>query len=181
MSDFNFFEHAVVEKAEGKQKTSKLLCRLGLLAVCAVLFIIPLIIFAALAIISFILDAAIIFFFWKYFDRENVYTIEGSTITFSRTRGGFFGDKAGKKKVFDVMIKDFREIAPRTAEADAQLQADGYTKVYMFAPHSTSADQYYATFEQNGQKCVVYFQAVEKSLKLLKYYNSNTIVTVVSH
>ena len=98
MSDFNYFEHAVVEKAEGKQKTSKLLGRLGLLAGCVVLFVIPLIIFAALAIISFILDAAIIFFFWKYFDRENVYTIEGSTITFSRTRGGFFGEKAGKKK-----------------------------------------------------------------------------------
>ena len=43
-----------------------------------------------------------------------------------------------------------------------------------------SVDQYYATFEQNGEKCVVYFQAVEKSLSLLRYYNKNTVVTVVS-
>ena len=36
------------------------------------------------------------------------------------------------------------------------------------------------TFEQNGETCVVYFQAVEKSLSLLRYYNKNTVVTVVS-
>ena len=65
-------------------------------------------------------------------------------------------------------------------ELRAKIKADGYNKVYMFAPHSKSVDQYYATFELNGEKCVVYFQAVEKSLSLLRYYNKNTIVTVVS-
>jgi hypothetical protein len=85
------------------------------------------------------------------------------------------------KEILKVVIKDFREIAPRTAESDAKIKAEGYNKVYMFAPSTNSEDQYYGIFEQNGEKCVVYFQAVEKSLKLLSYYNkANTVVTVVS-
>ena len=50
----------------------------------------------------------------------------------------------------------------------------------MFASHSTAEDQYYATFEENGKKCVVYFEATEKTLKLLRYYNPVTVVTKVS-
>ena len=177
MSDFNFFEHSVEEKAEGKRKSSILLGRLAALAVYAGIIGALLAIFAPLAIIPVVL-LPIFLTIWKWFKCELKYVIEGGSIAFYRIHHG--SKKAQPPKDLEVVIKDFHEVAPRTAESDAKIKADGYNKVYMFAPHSTSEDQYYATFEQNGEKCVVYFQAVEKSLKLLRYYNANTIVTVVS-
>ncbi len=175
MSDFNFFEHSVEEKSEGQRKMIKILGRIGLLAIVIGFVTVCLMTFAPLAILAMVM-LPVILTLWKKFNCELKYVIEGATISFYRV---YFASKK-PKKMLEVMIKDFREVAPRTAESDAKIKAEGYNKVYMYAPHSTSEDQYYATFEQNGEKCVVYFQAVEKSLKLLRYYNSNTIVTVVS-
>ena len=175
MSDFNFFEHSVEEKAEGKRKTVKILGRTGLLAVVIGFVVACLATFAPLAILAMVMLPVIITL-WKKFNCEFKYVIEGASMSFFSV---YFASKK-PKKMLEVMIKDFREIAPRTAESDAKIKAEGYNKVYMFAPATNSVDQYYATFEQNGEKCVVYFQAVEKSLSLLRYYNKNTVVTVVS-
>lgn len=175
MSDFNFFEHSVEEKAEGKRKTVKILGRAGLLAVVIGFVVACLATFAPLAILAMVMLPVIITL-WKKFNCEFKYVIEGASMSFFYV---YFASKK-PKKMLEVMIKDFREIAPRTAESDAKIKAEGYNKVYMFAPATNSVDQYYATFEQNGEKCVVYFQAVEKSLSLLRYYNKNTVVTVVS-
>ena len=97
-------------------------------------------------------------------------------MTFTRIYGGM-----KRKKILDLTIKDFRECAPRTAESDAKLKARGdVAKTYSFSSHSTAVDQYYALFERDGQLCVVYFEATEKTLKILRYYNPVTVVTKVS-
>ena len=178
MSDFNSFEHTVDEKAEGQRRMSIILGRLLALGIYAGIIGALLAIFAPLAIVPIVV-LPIFLTIWKWFKCDLKYVIEGASISFYRLHHG--SRKARPAKDLEVIIKDFHEVAPRTAESDAKIKADGYTKVYMYAPHSTSTDQYYATFEQNGQKCVVYFQAVEKSLKLLKYYNAKTIVTQVAH
>ena len=175
MSDFNFFEHSVAEKAEGKRRTVKILGRVGLLAVILAFVIVCFATFPPLAILAMVL-LPVILTLWKKFNCDFKYVIEGAAITFYYV---YFASKK-PKEILKVVIKDFHEIAPRTAESDAKIKAEGYNKVYMFASSTGAADQYYATFEQNGEKCVVYFEAVEKSLSLLRYYNKNTIVTVVS-
>ena len=174
MSEFNTFEFVVDEKAEGKRKLTKFLGRMGLIAIIVAWVIFSFMTYPGFAILALVY-LGLVLYFWKIFNCELEYSMTSGQMTFSRIYGGL-----KRKKVLDVTIKDFREVAPRTAESDAQIKADGYNKVYMFAPATNSEDQYYATFEQNGEKCVVYFQAVEKSLKLLRYYNSKTIVTVVS-
>ena len=176
MSDFNFFEHSVAEKAEGKRKTTKILGRAGLLVIVIGFVVACLATFAPLAILAMVMLPVIITL-WKKFNCEFKYVIEGASMKFFYV---YFASKK-PKQILEVVIKDFHKIAPRTAESDAEIKAAGYNKVYMFASSTGAADQYYATFEQNGEKCVVYFEAVEKSLKLLSYYNkANTVVTVVS-
>ena len=176
MSDFNFFEHSVAEKAEGKRKLVKALGRFALIGIVvayvAVTFIINM---PMLAIIAMVM-LPVILTLWKRFNCDFKYVIEGASMTFYYV---YFASKK-PKEILKVVIKDFHEVAPRTAESDEKIKADGYNKVYMFASSTKAADQYYATFEQNGEKCVVYFEAVEKSLSLLRYYNKNTVVTVVS-
>ena len=175
MSDFNTFEFVVDERAEGKRKTVKFLGRFALLAFIGAFVAFTFIIRMPMLAILPLLLLGLVLYFWKIFNCELEYSITSGIMTFSRIYGGM-----KRKKVLEVTIKDFREIAPRTPESDAELKARGVSKTYMFASHSTAEDQDYATFEENGQLCVVYFEATEKTLKLLRYYNHTTVVTKVS-
>ena len=175
MSDFNTFEFVVDERAEGKRKLIKLLGRFALLAFIGAFVAVTFIIRMPMLAILPLLLLGVVLYFWKIFNCELEYSMVSGIMTFSRIYGS-----RKRTKVLEVTIKDFREIAPRTAESDAKLKAQGVSKTYMFSSHSTAIDQYYATFEENGRLCVVYFEATEKTLKLLRYYNPVTVVTKVS-
>lgn len=175
MSDFNTFEFVVDERAEGKRKLIKFLGRFALLAFIGAFVAVTFIIRMPMLAILPLLLLGVVLYFWKIFNCELEYSMTSGIMTFSRIYGGL-----KRKKVLELTIKDFRGIAPRTAESDAKLKAQGVAKTYMFASHSTAEDQYYATFEENGRLCVVYFEATEKTLKLLRYYNPVTVVTKVS-
>ncbi len=174
MSEFNTFEFVVDERAEGKRKTAKFLGRFGLLTFIAVWVIVSLCTIFYLAVLPLAL-LGVVLYFWKLFNCELEYSMTSGIMTFSRIYGGM-----KRKKVLEVFIKDMREIAPRTPESDAKLKARGIAKFYSFSSHSTADDQYYALFEQDGNLCVVYFEATEKTLKILRYYNPVTVVTKVS-
>ncbi len=174
MSDFNTFEFVVDERAEGKRKALKFWGRFGLLAFVTIWVVVSLCTIFYLAVLP-LAFLGLVLYFWKIFNCELEYSMVSGIMTFSRIYGGI-----KRKKILEVTIKDFRECAPRTAESDARLKAQGIERTFMFASHSTADDQYYATFEENGKKCVVYFEATEKTLKLLRYYNPATVVTKVS-
>ena len=174
MSDFNTFEFVVDERPEGKRKAIKFWGRFGLIAFIAAWVIVSLCTIFYLAVLPLAM-LGVVLYFWKIFNCELEYSMVSGIMTFSRIYGS-----RKRTKVLEVTIKDFRGIAPRTAESDAKLKAQGVAKTYMFASHSTAEDQYYATFEENGILCVVYFEATEKTLKILRYYNPVTVVTKVS-
>ena len=175
MSDFNTFEFVVDERPEGKRKAMKFWGRFGLIAFISAWVIVSLCTIFYLAVLPLAM-LGVVLYFWKIFNCELEYSMTSGQMTFCRIYGGL-----KRKKILDLTIKDFREIAPRTAESDAKLKARGnIAKYYSFSSHSTAEDQYYALFEQDGNLCVVYFEAPEKTLKILRYYNPTTVVTKVS-
>ena len=174
MSEFNTFEFVVDERPEGSRKALKFWGRFGLLAFVTIWVVISLCTIFYLAVLP-LAFLGVVLYFWKLFNCELEYSMTSGIMTFSRIYGGM-----KRKKVLELFIKDMREIAPRTPESDARLSARGIAKSYSFSSHSTADDQYYALFEQDGQLCVVYFEATEKTLKLLRYYNPGTVVTKVS-
>lgn len=174
MSEFNTFEFVVDERPEGSRKALKFWGRFGLLAFITIWVIVSLCTIFYLAVLP-LAFLGVVLYFWKIFNCELEYSMTSGQMTFSRIYGGM-----KRKKVLEVFIKDMREIAPRTPESDAKLAGRGISKTYMFASHSTADDQYYAVFEQDGNLCVVYFEATEKTLKILRYYNPVTVVTKVS-
>ena len=175
MSEFNTFEFVVDERPEGGRKALKFWGRFGLLAFITAWVVVSLCTIFYLAVLP-LAFLGVVLYFWKLFNCELEYSMTSGMMTFSRIYGGM-----KRKKVLDVVIKDFRECAPRTPESDAKLRArNDVTKFYSFSSHSTARDQYYALFEQDGTLCVVYFEATEKSLKILRYYNPVTVVTKVS-
>ena len=175
MSEFNTFEFVVDERPEGGRKAKRFFGRLGLLSVIAAWVIFSFLTYPGFAILALVL-LGVVLYFWKIFNCELEYSMTSGIMTFSRIYGGM-----KRKKVLDLVIKDFREIAPRTPESDAKLRARGdIAKFYSFSSHSTADEQYYALFEDDGNLCVVYFEATEKTIKILRYYNPVTVVTKVS-
>ena len=174
MSEFNTFEFVVDERPEGSRKALKFWGRFGLLAFVTIWVVISLCTIFYLAVLP-LAFLGVVLYFWKLFNCELEYSMTSGVMTFSRIYGGM-----KRKKVLELFIKDMREIAPRTPESDAKLSQRGIAKTYSFSSHSTAEDQYYALFEQDGQLCAVYFEATEKTLKILRYYNPATVVTKVS-
>ena len=175
MSEFNTFEFVVDERPEGGRKALKFWGRFGLLAFVGAWVIVSFCTIFYLAVLP-LAFLGVVLYFWKIFNCELEYSMTSGIMTFSRIYGGM-----KRKKVLELFVKDMREIAPRTAESDARLHARGdVAKFYSFSSHSTAPEQYYALFEKDGALCVVYFEATEKTLKILRYYNPVTVVTKVS-
>ena len=175
MSEFNTFEFVVDERPEGFRKLKKILGRTAVVATPILIAIILLLVkLFALAIIPLVL-LGVFMFFWKLFNVELEYSMTSGIMTFSRIYGGM-----KRKKMLEFTIKEAKEIAPRTPESDAKLASVGVDKVYSFVSHSTAPDQYYALVEVEGKTCVVYFEATQKTIKILRYYNPVTVVTAVS-
>ena len=106
MSDFNTFEFVVDERAEGKRKALKFWGRFSLLAFVTIWVIVSLCTIFYLAVLPLCL-LGLVLYFWKIFNCELEYSMVSGQMTFSRIYGGM-----KRKKILEVTIKDFREIAP---------------------------------------------------------------------
>ena len=167
VSEFNTFEFVVDERPEGGRKALKFWGRFSLLAFIGAFVAFTFAIRMPMLAVLPLGLLGVVLYFWKIFNCELEYSMTSGMMTFSRIYGGM-----KRKKVLDVIIKDFRECAPRTPESDARLKSrSDVTRFYSFSSHSTAQDQYYALFEQDDTLCVVYFEATEKTLKILRYYN----------
>ncbi len=175
MNEMNTFEFVVAEKSEGSAKAKKILGRIGLLSIVFGFVILCFVLQLYAVMILPLSLLGLVLYFWKIFNVELEYSMTSGIMTFSRINGGI-----RRKKVLEVMIKDFREVAPVTDGTMAHLNSLGVEKDYRFASSSYADDMYYATFEQNGKSCVVYFEATAKALKILRYYNPATVVTEVA-
>ena len=175
MNENSTYEFVVDERAQGSRLFKKILGRGGMLTLIAVFVIFT---FAsnipALAVFPLAM-LGVVLYFWKLFDVELEYSMTSGNITFTRVYGGRV-----RKMKLDLCIKDMQAIAPVTDTTPAELSSKGVEKTYMFASHTSAPDMYYAVFEQDGRKCVVYFEATGKALQIFRFYNMMTVITQVS-
>ena len=175
MNENSTYEFVVQEKSEGTRRLKKVLARGGMLTIITI-FVFGCFALNVPALAIFPLSLlGLVLYFWKFFDVELEYSMTSGYITFTR----IYGSRT-KKKVLDLCIKDMQAIAPVTDDTANVLNAKGVEKSYMFASHSTADDMYYAIFEKDGRKCVVYFEATQKALQIFRFYNMVTVVTQVS-
>lgn len=175
MNENNTFEFVVDEIAEGSRKAKKILGR-GIIIGIVVAFVVT-----CLAIKFFwgailpLVFLGVIMYLWKLFNVELEYSMTSGVMTFSRIAGG-----QRRKKVLEIFIKDMREIAPVTDDTMAHLNSLGVEQDYRFTSSSSADDMYYAIFDKDGKLSVVYFEATQKALQILRYYNPSTVMTQVS-
>ena len=174
----NYAEYTVEKKPEGKNLQKRIML-IGLyvlaLAVIALLISLTQGAGAVWGGVFFVLLVALVWFTWRLVKEERKYEVVNAKLKIQELNGSGKG-----KVVFENLVSEFTVIAPMTAEYEAQYKdAD---EVLDFRGDTKSPDSYFARLEKDGKSTVVCFEAINKMLKVMKFYNSKgTVVTVVRH
>ncbi len=175
MNEASTYEFVVAEIPEGRRLAFILLARIGILAAIGALLALCLLRgLYPLAIIPLAI-LGVFLYFWRIFNREMEYSITAGTMTFSYIMGGM-----RRKKVLELNIKEMKEIAPVTDDTMEHLIRLGVVKDYFFVSSASADDMYYAVFDDDGKRCVIYFEATERALSILYFYNHSTVRSAVS-
>lgn len=180
MNEFLTYEYSVTPPIKGKRRRLKILLIAAYIVYCAVLLLtvmtvgklfLPL--FALVPLTLWI----IIFFTWRYTNPEYEYSITSGVLTFARIFGG-----RSRQKVFEQTVKQMETIAPLSKTYSHKIDEYRPTRVYEGSSSHDSPDAYFALFEnENGERCVYYFEATDRALKVLRHYNVKTVVTDVRY
>ena len=114
----------------------------------------------------------IIFFTWRYVSVEYEYSLTGGVMTLSHIYGG-----RSRRRVAEIRIKSMSAVAP--------FEGEYITKAEQYAPEHTldftsdlqKPEVYYALYEtEDARRGILYFEATEQTLKILRYYNSAVVI-----
>lgn len=160
------FEYTVSKKVEGKYRLHRLLMILAYIVFGGAFFfglflahLYPLMAFSVLV------EWIAIYFTWRYVSIEYRYETLSGGIKFFTIYGG-----KTKREDLSLRIKDFDEIGAYNSDVAAR----SFDMKYSYLSSDSKQDAYYATFKNNdGKECIVLFEAIDRSLKIFKFYNSN--------
>ncbi len=118
-----------------------------------------------------------VYFTWPYFSVDYEYVLADGNIIFSTVYGG-----RKRKENFSVRISSFEKVAPFRSPEDTAISSFKPTKEFVaFASEKNPSDPYYALFkDEKGTKCIFFFEATNRTLRILKYYNPSVEMTTVS-
>ena len=167
----NQYEYIVKQKSEGVWKWRRIMM-IALYVVFNLAYLFAFLMTVPWAI-TFLpwLDLALIFFTWRYVSPEYEYSTLSGEIAFTTIWGG-----KTRKELFRINIRDFAKIAPYDEAAEAYVTAQKCTRDFRCMSSLYAPDLYYGIFTLGEDKCVVYFEATEKILKIMKYYNIGTVI-----
>lgn len=176
--EFNTYEYSAQQKSEGKFLVRKILMLLLYLAFTTaylvVIFVTRIIPLGALIPVFLWM---LIFFTWRYVKPDYKYEIATGMMTFSVK----YGNKKKGKTVTEFKVSTAEKILP-VATYGEEIAAFAPKKVYSALPSQNATDAYAALYtDQNGDRCVFYFVATEQALKLLRFYNSRTVVVKTAY
>ena len=173
MSEFSTYEYVVEQKIEGKWKIKKLGMLLLYVAFIAAWFFFGFWshLFPLLALMPITLWM-LVFFTWRYVKVEYEYSMTSGDAVFSNIYGS-----RSRKKIVEFRLKDCSLIAPLETHGHKVRDFEP-EKVYRALSSQKAQDAYFALFEKDGKRSVVYFEAMAKALKICRFYNA--FATVMS-
>ena len=119
----------------------------------------------------------LIFFTWRYVAVEYEYSFVSGSMTLNKILGG-----RARRKVLEVRIKELHMIAPYDGDYIKKAEEFKPEKSYDFVSSMQSPDLYFALFETpEGRRGIIYFEATKPALKILRYYNSDTVMSDVRY
>ena len=175
MTEFHEFDYTVTKKPEGQYRVKRMLM-IGLYVLFGFVYFFGLAaihLYPVMALIIFF-EWMLVFFTWRYVSIEYKYSIISGNMSFYEVYGG-----KKEKAILEKKVKSFTEIRPLKEAEKAELAGRKFAKTYSFIrSENEESDKYFVIFtEDDGCESIVYFEATQQTLKILKYYNSNTVVT----
>lgn len=168
------YEYVVSEKMTAAVKRKKILFVALYILWGAGLLIVGSIVKLILPLLAFIPISLwiLVYFTWRYTQVAYEYSFFGGEMKVNRLLG-----ERSRRKLAEVKIRDFEAIYVCNAKNDEKMKEISADKE-IFAASSKDAEGLSAVLwtDQDGQKTVLYFEADEKAVRILKYYNSNHIM-----
>ncbi|MBR5445533.1 MAG: hypothetical protein IKV57_05400 [Clostridia bacterium] len=177
-SNGNMAEYTVERKATGKYLKYKIAC-LALYAaivlgyLCTTVALSTYGVWVAIVIIPFVPLFIMLLrhYVWnRYVNVEYKYEIVSAYIHFYEVYG-----KQRQNKIYERLISEFTLIAPMTDEFKDKYENAEIVRDFRGRPDTPDA-YFMLAAEEDGKTSVVFFEAAEKTLKALKYYNSQNLV-----
>lgn len=172
-----FVNYGVAKKKEGKYSLFRILmlCAYALFVIGFAGFFIAMNILPIIAIVP-VLTYILVLATWRFVSIEYEYYILDGEFRMLK----LYGSKS-MRELCRVRVSAMKTIAPysgeyKVAADEVKIQNRIESVSSMDAP-----DVYYAIFEDGGEECVVFFEVIEKTLKALKYYNSEVIAGKTTH
>ncbi len=169
----NYAEYTVEKKAEGAHGRKGLtliliyviFCLGGLVTFVGILKLWP--VGAIIPLLTYILWGLT----WRYAQLEHHYEVANAKFRISNIYG-----RKRKETIFENLVSEFELIAPMTDEYKEKFEnAD---EILDYRGSKKSSDSYFARLTKDGKTTVIYFEAINKMLKVMRFYNSKgTVVT----
>ena len=174
----NRVEYCVVKKYEGVYKHAR-----NLMIIAYVMFpIVGIVVIAATPLAAFVIWFIALFpmmlsiiipLTYRYVQIEYEYSINSGLITFSEIYG-----RRSRKQKFEIRLGDAIAIAPYRDEYKAA--ADEADNKYIACSTMSNPELYYILFEdEDGHRNTIFFDPINKALKLMKFHNRATVVVPV--
>ncbi len=116
------------------------------------------------------------FFTWRYTQIEYEYVIIDGEMRMMK----IYGDK-NMRLLCKTRVSGMRKIAPYSGEyrddADRIPEANRICGVSQMS----SPDVYFGIFAEDGTEYALFFEATEKTLKVIKHYNSEVVIIKTTH
>lgn len=119
----------------------------------------------------------LVWFTWPLVSIEYEYSIVSGNMILCRIGAGRV-----RRRVAEIHIKDMHAIAPYDGDYIKAAEQYAPEQTIDFTSSMQSPDVYYALYETDkGRRGILYFEATARALKMLRYYNSGTVITAVRY
>lgn len=164
-------EYIVKRKTEGKYLWQKVTLAFSCLFFFAILLILiltltPLYVMIPLILLALALTALLAFITWRILSVEYEITVGGGDLIITTIYG-----RSLRKQTLNLSVAAISEIGEYDEDAYAEISKISLQKNYLCISSLSSPDMYYAIFDEDKERCILYFDATDEAIKLLKRYN----------
>ncbi len=178
--NLNYAEFTVEKECTGSYKLARIAMKIGLWLPGILLCLIFLMLAIPLWILIIPIYPSIIWprilkpLFYPYVYIEYEYQVVSGSFRMAKVLG-----RCKRKELADVSISSALAIAPYSGDYKAAADADDITERLECVSSMKAEEIYYILYEENGDKKVIFFEPINKALKLMSFHNRSTVVTQV--
>ena len=172
----NYVEYSVDKKVEREDKIKRVLY----FVLVGVIMFIPVFVISAyapafavtIALVPFI-GVPLAKFFFRYLQNEYKYTVDRSNFKMELIHG-----KSKPRLLYEVNVNDMEFAVPYDDTAGDKYPDRDFDTVTKCCESMTTPDLYILAFrDKSGKRVLMYFNACQKALKIMNYYNKKIVIS----